>query len=883
MRCFILVVALVLTFPFRAWAGEQRTDGEPVPVREDRAALPHGALARLGTTRYRIPYPYSSFDVSKNGRHIALVGESDHVLLLDLPTWTPRFRLMHSDIAAAGAAFTPDGKSVVTWEGAGVQFHCWDTATGRRMRRFGLANAKPSTRPLQVAFARDGTTMVSVLQVERPNPMGGQFETDAVVWDIVRGKQLRAVTCSPFVQATSEAWALSPDGRLLALPFLRQRPKPPGRVGTDLEKSIQLLEVTTGKEVVRIETTHLPVALGFSPDGKHLAAASALSALQVFAVPSGKLVQHFRGRRTTLPFLHYAPDGKSLFRADSVHGLLQWDVRSGELRKTYAIPEGTVARNLYDLPGGKTLALGTRKGSALVLWELESGKLRTPKEGHFDQIDDLRFTPRGELVSAGRDGLVIFWNTRSARALRTVILERQAVVVMPEVFAPMGCRPFHHEEPGPEAIQLAPRGELAAVNDIQGIHVHELKTGKVLYVNDDEVSQSSPVTFVRDGMQVASVIGKRLHHWDARTGRSVHVVPSPLKTTERATQIHLAPDGRTFAFFLEKEPEGQSLLFWDARTHKRLRTIELQAGPCCFTFAPGGGWAALSLNGGKVTLIRLDQSTGDLSFVPGSDAEPVTALAYSPDGRTLAVATAPAVLLNDGREDSRIYLFEVASRTVRRSLRGHIEAAVQRLAFSPDGTMLASAGFDTSILLWPAGVRAVTAKAPPRPLTPKEADALWQHVRGANAVTAFDAMRSLTQAPQQAIRLIARDVPPAPKHEASSRQMAQWIDDLASDDFATRRNATRSLELLGKAAAASLRAALPRAKHLEARRRVQELLSRATRRTLSTKQIAHVRAVELLEALGTPAARDHLARLAGGDPNAILTHEARAALERASR
>ena len=53
--------------------------------------------------------------------------------------------------------------------------------------------------------------------------------------------------------------------------------------------------------------------------------------------------------------------------------------------------------------------------------------------------------------------------------------------------------------------------------------------------------------------------------------------------------------------------------------------------------------------------------------------------------------------------------------------------------------------------------------------------------------------------------------------------------------------------------------------------------------SLEPEELRALRAVEVLEAIATPAAREHLAQLAEGEPNARLTRDAAGAVRRARR
>lgn len=74
-----------------------------------------------------------------------------------------------------------------------------------------------------------------------------------------------------------------------------------------------------------------------------------------------------------------------------------------------------------------------------------------------------------------------------------------------------------------------------------------------------------------------------------------------------------------------------------------------------------------------------------------------TSLRFTPDGQTLALATAAP-----NRPDlSEIKLWDVATGQQRATLKGHGDG-VTSLAFTPDGKTLISGSFDKTVKLWHA-------------------------------------------------------------------------------------------------------------------------------------------------------------------------------------
>jgi hypothetical protein len=111
-------------------------------------------------------------------------------------------------------------------------------------------------------------------------------------------------------------------------------------------------------------------------------------------------------------------------------------------------------------------------------------------------------------------------------------------------------------------------------------------------------------------------------------------------------------------------------------------------------------------------------------------------------------------------------------------------------------------------------------------------------------------------------------------------RLAGYVADLDSPHFLTRQNATHELELLAELAEPALRKALAGRPALESRRRIEQLLDKLDAPLTRPEQLRGIRAVEVLELVGTRAARELLAALAKGAAGARLTSEAAAARAR---
>jgi hypothetical protein len=93
----------------------------------------------------------------------------------------------------------------------------------------------------------------------------------------------------------------------------------------------------------------------------------------------------------------------------------------------------------------------------------------------------------------------------------------------------------------------------------------------------------------------------------------------------------------------------------------------------------------------------------------------------------------------------------------------------------------------------------------------------------------------------------------------------------------------QALETLGKLAEPVLRKALAAQATLETRQRVEHLLTEVDGAVTLPTLLQAIRAIEVLEHIGTPNAKEILQTVTTGVPEARLTQEAKASLERLAK
>ena len=122
-----------------------------------------------------------------------------------------------------------------------------------------------------------------------------------------------------------------------------------------------------------------------------------------------------------------------------------------------------------------------------------------------------------------------------------------------------------------------------------------------------------------------------------------------------------------------------------------------------------------------------------------------------------------------------------------------------------------------------------------------------------------------------------------PAKPADPAVIARAIGDLSSERFEVRQKAAEELEKLEDAAALALGKLLAGKPSLEVRRRAEQLLERLEGPALSPERLARTRGLGILEQVSTPEARRLLVELAEGLPEARLTLEAKASLQRLAK
>jgi WD40 repeat protein len=423
--------------------------------------------------------------------------------------------------------------------------------------------------------------------------------------------------------------------------------------------------------VLTAPSSGVVTALAYSPDGTTMAAGYSGGAIRLWDLASHKTIGATTWGAAPLA-LAFTNGGKQLEVADAdADGT--WNLTSQARIAAHPFDSPVPGTSVAFSPDGQTVATGGADGN-VRLWDAATQQeIGPPMSSDLKPVAAVTFSPDGTLVAAGSaDGNVQLWDTATQQEAGSALVAGAAEV---------------------DALAFSPDGKLLATGGQDGAaRLWDIATESQIGTTMATGDVVSALTFGTGGTTLATAESDGTTElWNvatqAQTGAALTVQGSA-----GVSALAFSPKADALA---TGNGNGSIQLWSPAGFHQP--SAPLTVGPVGVAAAAAGHTpAAFSAAGGLLATsnghgtVRVWDITGKRPVgVPLSTYHIVTGLALSPDGKTLAVA------------GSGVQLWQTATgRRIGIALPAAGHGRYPAVAFSPDGTMLATLGADGTARIW---------------------------------------------------------------------------------------------------------------------------------------------------------------------------------------
>jgi len=628
--------------------GPQQTVTHITSSDEDvtQLALPEGAVARLGRGEI------SDIAFSPDGRYFA-VGGNIGLWLYKMPAMTPMVLRETERGLISAVAFSPDSQwiAIGNWEGDIKVSSTQHTTLLARLELPRLDEERDGVVSVeQIAFSPDGRHLAA--SGDQDVVYVWDLETHTLIARLI-GKTEQRV--HPFPDLL--LFSFSPDGSLLA---------------SISKNTILVWDVVRGEKICHFcGHTNGIYAVNFSPCGSTLVAGSADGTARVWNIKSGQEENIYRHSGATLMYPFHLLTGELIVAKIYGNEVEVWNPEQDETLATIKLLENI--RLVRSSDNRDQLAVANL--SEIKIWKAGAPPSSNPLTilGHTRVPDSLVFSLDGKTLAGGywEEG-VRLWDIRSKHSKNSLEAHQS--------------RAFH-------SVGVSTSGEIVSTSfHGKTIKVWDIEKGKMRaeLLNPNKLFRRGAVAFEPTcGLLAISDAVGIIHVWDMQHWTKLHTF---IGHTDWIHSIRFSQDGTLLA----STSKDLTARLWNVKLGVFVDLLPFPKRPGRIgeiAFSSHYGIVAGGLFG-EIRVWSIPCCETVMTIPQPDGFQKPFALIFSPCGRYLASGA-----WWHGTDKAPSQLWDVASGENIVTFWGH-PTDIQSLAFSPDGTLLASGSYDGTILLW---------------------------------------------------------------------------------------------------------------------------------------------------------------------------------------
>ena len=590
--------------------------------------------------------------------------------------------------------FSPDGTRLVVGTTIGVWLYDVEHGeeTARHIGQIGHAHA--------LAFSQDRNLLATC----------GIGNDIIQLWDLDTVSKLNSIKL-----AQMENW-------MAALAFYDST-----LISLDRRGQIYYWNLETGEKISESGKVEGYDSVTFSEDGKLFAIGAIDRKIHLWDATSGKLKRILSGQAALLRkqdieihALVFSPNGKILASGSEDKIVRLWDTQNYNILATLKGHKGSITSLAFS-KNGKTLASGDVSG-VIKVWDIEIKKVKATLTGHKNTINALTFASEsssrfsGCLASGSDDGTIRFWDPTTEEEIITfttghndkvksvAFFENDTTLATAslngtvEIWSLMSLQEITTFTDGhsdstwttalsPDAKYFASQSRKYFTSqgsnnggEAENLRVWEIASGREFPIPFHPQGPTI-TTFSPDKYMTAANDKQGIRIWQIDTGTELFHINK--KVSFFNGQLIFSPDGNRFAVLRSANSKPQ---VWDITTQNDITPPDMEPAQAV-AFSPDGVTLATGSSHG-INLWNLNADKENAHTKLPGELWGLKVLRYSPDGTILV-----------GSAGTSLNLIDVQTGDVIGNLTGHTNW-IPTLVFSHNGERLATGSMDGTVILW---------------------------------------------------------------------------------------------------------------------------------------------------------------------------------------